>query len=96
MFVVLLRFTERKDRASAFAAEHVAWIKRGIADGVFLVAGSLQPGLGGAIVAHGVEADALKARLEEDPFVAEGIVSVEILEVTPAMADARVQFLVDA
>lgn len=96
MFVVLLRFTEHRERASAFAAEHVAWIKRGIADGVFLVAGSLQPGLGGAIFAHGVTADALRERVDEDPFVAEGVVSVEILEVTPAMADARVQFLVDA
>lgn len=94
MFVVLMKFGENRDRAGEFATEHVAWVKQGIADGVFLLAGSLQPGLGGAIVAHGIDSDALKARLADDPFVAEGVVGFEILEVAPSMADERVQFLV--
>jgi hypothetical protein len=35
----------------------------------------------------------LQNRVNDDPFVAEGIVSVEILEVAPAKADERLAFL---
>jgi hypothetical protein len=63
--------------------------------GVFLTVGSLQPGLGGAVVAHGVERAALEARIAEDPFVAEKVVSADILEITPARTDARLAFLMN-
>lgn len=41
MFVVLLKFSENKARASQFMDGHKAWIKRGFDDGVFLLAGNL-------------------------------------------------------
>lgn len=95
MFVVLLRFSDNKDRAGELMDGHKEWIKRGYGDGVFLVVGSLQPNLGGAIVAHGVSRSDLEARIEEDPFVAENVVSAEILEITPASTDERLSFLLD-
>lgn len=93
MFVVLLKFLESRERAGAHGAAHVAWVKRGIADGVFLVAGSLQADQGGMILACNTTADVLRARVDQDPFVAEGVVGVEIIEVSPVMADERFQFL---
>lgn len=95
MFAVLLRFSDNKDRAGELMDGHKEWIKRGYGDGVFLVVGSLQPNLGGAIVAHGVSRSDLEARIEEDPFVAENVVSAEILEITPASTDERLSFLLD-
>ncbi|PZU86667.1 MAG: hypothetical protein DI528_09365 [Shinella sp.] len=93
MFVVQLKFTEGRARAPQFMEAHNAWLKRGFDDGLFLLAGSLQPRLGGAILAHGISLDDLRRRLEDDPFVAEGIVSLEIIEIEPGRVDERLQFL---
>ncbi len=49
MFVVQLRFSGKKAQAGQFMEAHKAWIKRGFDDGVFLLAGSLLPNLGGSI-----------------------------------------------
>jgi len=93
MFIVLLRFSENKGKASQFMEGHKEWIKRGFDDGVFLLAGSLQPNSGGGIVAHNSSLLELQARVTDDPFVAEKIVSAEILEITPSRAVAPLEFL---
>lgn len=93
MFIVLLKFSGNKGKASDFMAGHNEWIKRGFDDGVFLLAGSLQPGLGGGIIAHNTSRKDLQTRVNDDPFVAHNVVSAEILEITPAKAEARLQFL---
>jgi len=93
MYVVLLRFAENKSRASDFMQEHNAWIKRGLDDGVFLLVGSLQPGLGGAILAHGLAPADLQVRVDADPFVVHGVVTAEVLEIKPGKADPRLDFL---
>ena len=95
MFVVTLKFAENRAAAASLMQAHNDWIRRGFEDGVFLTVGSLQPGPGGAVVAHGVDRVALEARIKKDPFVAEGVVSAEILEITPARTDARLAFLMN-
>lgn len=93
MFIILLRFSNNKDQARQFMEGHNAWIKRGIDDGVFLLTGSLQPKAGGAILAHDTTLSELETRVNDDPFVAEKVVSAEILEVTPSNADKQLEFL---
>ena len=95
MFVVLLKFSENKSQAAQFMQGHNEWIKRGFEDGVFLLVGSLQPNMGGSVVAYNTSLSDLQNRMKDDPFVAENIVSVEILEITPAKADERLSFLLD-
>ena len=95
MFVVLLRFSGDRSRAGQFMEGHKQWIKRGFDDGVFLVVGSLQANLGGGIVAHNTSLPDLRSRVNDDPFVAEGIVSAEVLELTPSRADERLGFLLN-
>ena len=75
MYVVLLRFSDNKSQASQFMEGHNQWIKRGFDDGVFLVVGSLQPNSGGGIVAHNTSLSDLQSRVNDDPFVAENVVS---------------------
>ncbi len=72
---------------------HQAWLAQGFSDGVFLAAGSLDDGAGGAILAFGEDRDALEARVAADPFVQEGIVTAEITGFTLARTDARLGFL---
>ncbi len=93
MFIVLLRFSADKARAGQFMGGHKAWIKRGLDDGVFLLVGSLQPNRGGAIVAQSGSLSELQRRVNDDPFVAENIVTAEILEIAPSSADDRLKFL---
>jgi len=93
MFVVLLKFSNNRGQAGQFMEGHKAWIKRGFDDGVFLLVGSLQPNSGGGIVAHNTSLSELQSRVSDDPFVAEKVVSAEILEITPSKVDERLNFL---
>lgn len=95
MFVVLLKFSDNKGNASQFMDGHKDWIERGFDDGVFLMVGSLQPNLGGGIVAHNTSRADLQSRVNTDPFVVKNVVNAEILEITPSKADARLNFLLD-
>ncbi|MFW2439751.1 MAG: YciI family protein [Arenicellales bacterium] len=94
MFVILLRFSENKSKASEYMDDHNLWIKQGFEDGVFLLVGSLKPNLGGSVIAHNASISELQERVNSDPFVVENIVGPEILEVDPKKADDRLNFLI--
>jgi uncharacterized protein YciI len=92
MFVITLRIID-KTKAPQLMDEHKAWIKRGFDDGVFLLLGSLQSNAGGVILAHEASPEEIEARVQDDPFVAGGVVSVEILAIAPSRTDERLGFL---
>lgn len=92
MFFITLRFAD-KARAPQFMDGHNAWLRQGFDDGVFLVAGNLLPGVGGAILAHNASVDEIETRVQADPFVAEGVVSAEIMAIAPGRTDERLAFL---
>ena len=92
MFVVTLKFAD-KSKAAQYMEGHNAWIRRGFDDGFFLLAGSIQPNVGGAVLAHGIAREALDSLVKDDPFVAEGVVSVDITEIAPGRVDERLSFL---
>jgi len=94
MFIILLKFSDNKGRANQYMDGHKAWIKSGFEDDVFLVVGNLQPKLGGAIMAHNSTLLDMQNRVSADPFVAQNIVSAEIIEIMPAKTDERLKFLV--
>jgi len=93
MFIILLRFSENRQRAGTFMEAHNAWVDRGMRDGVFVVVGTLKPALGGAILAHAATAADLRSRVDSDPFVENRIVTAEILEIAPSKVDPRLGFL---
>ena len=93
MYFILLTFTGQTDRLPQFIEAHKAWLQQGFEDGVFIVAGSITDGEGGAIVAVGEDEDALTVRVAKDPFVSEGIVVPEIIGVAPTLMDSRLDFL---
>lgn len=94
MFVILLKFSKNKNKAGEYMEGHNDWIKRGFDDGVFLLVGSLQANPGGSVIAHNTSLSELQERVNDDPFVAENVVSTEILEIDPKKADERLSFLV--
>ena len=95
MFVIFLKFSDNKGNAGQFMEGHNAWIKSGIEDDIFLLVGSLQPGLGGGIIAHNITLPDLQNRVNDDPFVAQNVVTAEIYEISPSMTDERLRFLME-
>ncbi|MGI9318542.1 MAG: YciI family protein [bacterium] len=95
MFFIFLKFSENKGIAAQFMENHNTWIKNGFDDGVFLMVGSLQPNLGGGILAHNTSLEDLQTRVKDDPFVAENIVTAEIIEFNPSKTDERLSFLLN-
>lgn len=93
MFIVFLRFSQNRSEAKQLMAAHNDWIQRGFDEGVFLLVGSLQPQLGGTVLAHATTREELEARLAADPFVKRDVVTAEIFEVSPSKMDARLTFL---
>ncbi|GLQ30420.1 YciI family protein [Litoribrevibacter albus] len=92
MYIVTLKFSVNKSNAPQFMEGHKAWIEQGIKDGVFALVGSL-PDIGGGIIAHNVSRDELEQRVKDDPFVAEQVVTADIMEFLPNRADERLSFL---
>ncbi|TWB24831.1 uncharacterized protein YciI [Nitrospirillum amazonense] len=93
MFVVSLTFATNRAEAGQYMDGHNSWLRQGFEDGVFLLSGSLQPQQGGAILAHNTTLPDLQARVDADPFMAQGVVAAEIAEITPSRADDRLAFL---
>ncbi|HWM45669.1 MAG TPA: hypothetical protein VNR11_02015 [Xanthobacteraceae bacterium] len=93
MFIVLLRFSSNKSEAGRLMQGHNEWIRRGFDDGVFLLTGTLQPNLGGGILAHNTSLSELQDRVNSDPFVAGNVVSPEILEIAPSKTSDQLSFL---
>ncbi|MBS0246794.1 MAG: hypothetical protein JSR61_09245 [Proteobacteria bacterium] len=93
MFIVLLKFSANKTNATQFMEGHKAWLKRGFDDGIFLLAGSLKPALGGGVMAHRVSRDDLTARIKDDPFVVHDVVTPEIIEFEPSQQRPEFQGL---
>lgn len=94
MFVIQLKFSTNKANASQFMDRHNAWLREGFNKGFFLLAGTIQPKLGGAILAHNATLEQVQAIVNEDPFVIEGVVVSEIIEITPSKAVPQLEFLV--
>ncbi|PIR33365.1 MAG: hypothetical protein COV37_16420 [Bdellovibrio sp. CG11_big_fil_rev_8_21_14_0_20_39_38] len=89
MFIIFLKFSENKSLASDYMEDHKKWIKKGIEDNVFMIVGSLQPNLGGGIIASCNSYLEVESRVKEDPFVEKDIVKYEIYELTPSIANEK-------
>lgn len=80
MFVLELAYTAPLDAVDALLEEHVTWLEKHYAAGVFLASGRKNPRDGGVILAVAES----RARIEEicagDPFVTAGVCAYRITE----------------
>jgi hypothetical protein len=74
---------------------HKAWIRQGFADEVLFYVGGRRGGGGNAIIANGVTYEELRARLDQNPFVANAVVEAEIIELDTTKSDPRMAFMVE-
>lgn len=92
MFVITLRFID-KSQAPTWMSGHNTWLAQGFEEGAFLLAGGLEGGAGGIIVAHGLARDELEVRLAADPFVMHGVVETDVQQLALGRTDPRLAFL---
>ena len=93
MFIILLKFSTNKAQAGQFMERHNSWLRDGFEKGVFLLSGSIQPKAGGAVLAHNATPEQIRAIVNEDPFVAEDVVTAEIIEISASKSIPNLDFL---
>lgn len=86
MFVVVLTYRVDLARVDEALQDHIAWLDRQYADGVFLASGPRVPRTGGVILAGNLPADELERRLAEDPFRRQGLAEYAVTEFVPSRA----------
>lgn len=74
MFVVSSTYT-RPPTDAALLGEHRAFLGRCYDEGLFVASGPRPEFVGGAVIARGNDEDELRAIMERDPFVREGVVA---------------------
>lgn len=80
MFIVTLTYTVPNDEVDRHLEGHMAWLKEGYANGLFLAAGRRVPRTGGMILADG-DREAVETMLRRDPFHTNGVSEYVISEV---------------
>ncbi len=85
MFVVLIDYKKSLDDVDENLEEHVGFLKKYYAEGVFLASGRKVPRSGGVILARCESSEKLREILKEDPFYREKIADYEVTEFVPSM-----------
>ncbi|KQN78864.1 hypothetical protein ASE91_13300 [Sphingomonas sp. Leaf62] len=85
MSLAMLTYVKPLDEVDVHRDAHVTWIKTAMEEGVMLLAGRRNPPTGGVLLFRG-EADAVRAVAETDPFVVNGVATVEIVAFTMTLA----------
>lgn len=80
MFVVELIYKAPLTEIDAAMKAHVAFLDRGYADGHFVVSGRKIPRDGGIILVAGMERTEVETLMRQDPFVAQGLAELRIVE----------------
>ncbi|WP_010162264.1 YciI family protein [Sphingomonas sp. PAMC 26617] len=90
--LILLDYGESVEAVDAQMPHHVAWLEKGFAEGVFLVAGRQNPRTGGVIVARGQKAEA-EALAATDPFVTGGVATARVIQFNASFAAPEIAAL---
>jgi uncharacterized protein YciI len=82
--LLFLRYTGTEQDAGPFVAGHVEYLDRHHGAEVFVLSGQTDPaGIGGMILAVGVDREQVEAITAQDPFVIGGVGRYEIMTVAP-------------
>lgn len=83
--VVTLTYVQPVEAVDAQMTAHVAWLQRGLDEGVLLLAGRQVPRTGGIVLCRGRKAE-VAAYLTSDPFVTSGVATAEVVELAASFA----------
>ncbi|HBR96979.1 MAG TPA: GTP cyclohydrolase [Gammaproteobacteria bacterium] len=96
MFIVLLTYVAELSEVEKHLADHLAYLDRCYAQGVFIASGPKVPRTGGLILAVSPTRDALEVILADDPFIQQGIAQYEMTEFVPRKTAPLFEVLIGA
>ena len=80
MFIVTLTYLKPLEDIEPLMPAHMAWVRQGFEDGLFIGSGRRVPRLGGVILARSGDEQALRDTIARDPFVIHGAARCDIVE----------------
>lgn len=92
--VMVITYTAPIEAVDALRDQHLAWLQRGFAEGLFLIAGRQVPRTGGVIVCRGERAE-VEALSASDPFVTGRVASVAVIEMAASFAQPEIAGLLE-
>lgn len=78
LFIIDIEYIKPLEAIEGLIEDHMAWVERGYADGVFLTSGRKDPRTGGIIIATGATPEEIEKRASDDPFVVNGAAKTTI------------------
>lgn len=94
MYIISLTYKTDLEKVDRYIPEHMEFLKKHYQDKKFLVSGRKTPRTGGMIIATATDRQEIEDIIKKDPFYENGIADYEIIEITPTMADERLNFLI--
>lgn len=80
MFVIELTYKADLAAIDGAMKQHIVWLNRHYAAGLFVVSGRKVPRDGGIIIAGGDDRDAIDAAMRDDPFVSGGLADYRLIQ----------------
>jgi uncharacterized protein YciI len=96
MFIIELIYKADLSEIDAAMKEHMAFLKRGYAAGVFVVSGRKIPREGGVLLALGSDRAKMEELMAHDPFVAQGLADVRIIQFRASQRASNLDALMEA
>jgi uncharacterized protein YciI len=96
MFIIELTYTADLADIDAHMRAHMRFLKTHYDAGTFLLSGRKIPRDGGIILATGPSREAIEAIARQDPFVANGLADVRIIEFRASQRAKDIDARIDA
>ncbi|TIH18543.1 GTP cyclohydrolase [Marinifilum sp. JC120] len=95
MYILNLRYIKPLEEIDALLEEHIKFLEKYYAKGVFITSGRKVPRTGGVILARNITLEELEKAINEDPFKREGVAEYEIIQFIPTMMADGYEILKD-
>jgi uncharacterized protein YciI len=95
MFIISLKYRKPLVEVDAHLPAHVEYLKSQYSAGNFLLSGRKIPRTGGIILSSVKTREALEAIIEQDPFHRHQIADYDVIEFSPTMAGAGLEFFIN-
>ncbi|WP_421902454.1 YciI family protein [Maridesulfovibrio sp.] len=95
MYILNLRYIKPLENIDALLEEHIKFLEKYYAEGIFFASGRKVPRTGGVILAKNIDLEELEKAINEDPFKREGVAEYEIIQFIPTMMADGYEILKD-
>ncbi|GKW42871.1 YciI family protein [Pectobacterium parvum] len=89
LYAITLYYTSQKDELEKRIDAHKKWLADNIKKGNVIFSGPLEDGMGGFILAYGLDSSDMEDILADDPFVNLGLVKTEVKTIEPVICSSH-------